>query len=72
MEKITINYVFQRFGKMEKDYTGNTSVLVSVFYFIDWLLAWVLYGASISDYLAFTKCVPMVEMNISLIVDIIN
>lgn len=51
---MTIISFFRRFIEMESIYiSSNISIIKQGYYFIDWLLAYWIHGASISDYFAY-------------------
>lgn len=51
---MSINDFFSRFKEVRGIYIGkNLSISRKIFYYIDWLFAYIIHGASISDYFAY-------------------
>lgn len=48
-----VKYIFDRYEEMLRIYMGRRNILAKSCYFIDWLLAMIVYGASVSDYFAY-------------------
>lgn len=49
-----IKYIFSRFNEMRGFYKPKSSVVRGFLYFIDWIFSLIVYGASVSDYFAFS------------------
>ncbi len=46
-------YIVSRFNQMKQDYIGNTSCFYTIVLWIDYAFAFLIHGASISDYFAY-------------------
>lgn len=50
---MNVRYVINRFNQMKHDYLGETSCFKTILLWIDYIVALLLHGASISDYFAY-------------------
>ncbi len=48
-----VKYIITRFNQMKQNYIGETSCLYTLFLWIDYALAFLVQGASVSDYFAY-------------------
>ena len=51
--KNPISFIFKRFNSEYNTYIERKSIVRKIFYFIDYVFAYLFYGASVNDYFAF-------------------